>query len=92
MVIDWTRAARGDGATDVAVTWLLLASAGIPTGHAWATVLGRFRSLLIASFLAHFDRDAVRAELPGVAVWKMADPNMTASECAAMEALVHRLR
>lgn len=90
-VIDWTRAARGDAATDVAVTWLLLASGGIPAGRAWATVLSRFRSLLIASFLAHFDRDAVRAELPGVAEWKMADPNMTASERAAMEALVHHL-
>jgi aminoglycoside phosphotransferase (APT) family kinase protein len=91
MVIDWTRSARGDGNTDVALTWLLLASAGVPTGKAWGAVLGRFRSALVASFLSHFDRDAVAAELPDVAGWKKADPNMTAAERAAMEALVRRL-
>ncbi len=90
MVIDWTRSARGNGATDVALTWLLLASGGIPTGRAWGAVLGRFRSALVAGFLSHFDRDAVRAELAAVAAWKKADPNMTADERAAMEALVHR--
>ncbi len=88
VVIDWTRAARGDGSTDVAVTWLLLAAAGIPAGRAWGAVLGRFRSALIASFLSHVDLDAVRAQLPEVAEWKMADPNMTAGERAAMETLV----
>jgi tRNA A-37 threonylcarbamoyl transferase component Bud32 len=90
MVIDWTRAARGNGATDVALTWLLLASASIPAGGPWGAVLGRFRSALTASFLGHFDRGAVRDELPGVAAWKMADPNMTDQERVAMEALVDR--
>ncbi|HEY5097634.1 MAG TPA: phosphotransferase [Acidimicrobiales bacterium] len=90
MVIDWTRASRGSGATDVALTWLLLASAGIPAGGPWGAVLGRFRSALTASFLSHFDRDAVGEELPAVATWKMADPNMTDRERAAMEALVER--
>ena len=92
MVIDWTGAARGGGATDVALTWLLMATASIPAGHLWGAVLGRFRSALVSSFLAHVDRDAARAELPAVAAWKMADPHMTATECAAMEALVRRQR
>ncbi len=88
MVIDWPRAARGNGATDVALTWLLMASGSIPSGHLWGAVLGRFRSALVASFLSHVDRDEVRAELPAVAAWKLEDPNMTAPERAAMEALV----
>jgi aminoglycoside phosphotransferase (APT) family kinase protein len=90
VVIDWPRAARGDGSTDVALTWLLLASAGAPVGRLWAPVLGRFRSMLIAAFLAGFDGDAVRAVLPGVAAWKAADPNMTERERQAMADLVRR--
>jgi aminoglycoside phosphotransferase (APT) family kinase protein len=90
MVIDWTRAARGNEATDVALTWLLLAAGGIPTGAVWGAVLGRFRAALVTSFLSHFDRDAVRTELAAAAGWKTADPNMTATERAAMEALVRR--
>ncbi len=92
MVIDWTRAARGSGATDVALTWLLLASAGIPAGGPWGVLLGRFRTAFTTSFLGHFDGDAVRDELPAVATWKMADPNMTDAERTAMEALVERQR
>ncbi len=90
VVIDWPRAARGNGDTDVALTWLLLATAGIPTGRLWATVLGRFRSALVTGFLDGFDRDAVRAELAGVAEWKAADPNMTEREREAMAELVRR--
>ena len=92
MVIDWTRASRGDGATDVALTWLLMATGTVPSGRLWGAVLGRFRAALVASFLSRVDRDAVRAELPAVAEWKMADPHMTAHERAAMEALVRRQR
>jgi len=90
VVIDWPRAARGNGDTDVALTWLLLAAAGIPSGRLWGAVLGRFRSALVAAFLAGFDGDAVRAELAGVAEWKSADPNMTQSERQAMSDLVRR--
>jgi aminoglycoside phosphotransferase (APT) family kinase protein len=90
VVIDWPRAARGNGATDVALTWLLLAAAGIPTGRAWGSVLGRFRSALVSAFLAGFDGAEIRAELAGVAAWKSSDPNMTEREREAMAELVRR--
>ena len=92
VVIDWPRAARGDGSTDVALTWLLLAAGGAPVGRLWAPVLSRFRSTLIAGFLAGFDMADVRAELPAVAAWKAADPNITERESRAMAELVRRHR
>src|SRR5260370_24192024 len=40
VVIDWTNAARGSGASDVALTWLLMTAGEIPGGGAQAA-LGR---------------------------------------------------
>ena len=89
-VIDWPNASRGDGATDIALTWLLLASGDVPTGRLRTALLGRFRDALIAGLLTGCDRSAVEAELPGVAQWKTADPNMSARERGAMQDLVRR--
>jgi len=88
VVIDWTNAAQGDGATDVALTWVLLATAGIPTGRLKALVLGRFRMMFVNAFLGNFDVEAVRRELAAVVEWKMLDTNMTTSEQDAMQSLL----
>jgi aminoglycoside phosphotransferase (APT) family kinase protein len=88
MVIDWTRASRGDPLTDVALTWVLLASAAIPAGRLKAAALGWGRDALVRSFLAPFDRDLVRSELAAVVAWKSEDPNMSEPERRAMQALV----
>ena len=92
VVIDWPNASRGDGATDIALTWLLLASGDVPTGPFRTALLGRFRDALIAGLLSGCDRSAVVAELPGVVAWKTTDPNMSERERGAMQDLVHRLR
>ena len=91
VVIDWTRAARGDPLTDVALTWVLLASAAIPAGRLKARVLGLGRDALLKAFLAPFDRQAVGRELIGVVAWKSVDPNMTEPERRCMRALAESL-
>ncbi len=88
VVIDWTNAAQGDGATDVAMTWVLLATAGIPTGRLKALALGRSRTLFVNAFLAHFDAGAVRRELAAAVAWKLSDPNTTTSEKYTMQRLL----
>ncbi|MGD0393573.1 MAG: phosphotransferase [Acidimicrobiales bacterium] len=88
IVIDWPNAARGDGNSDIAVTWVLLAAGAIPSGRIRAALMGRGRSILIHSMLDGFDVDEIRARLPEVVKWKVADPHMSAAERKAMWALV----
>src|SRR5262244_515310 len=89
VVIDWTNAARGSAATDVAVTWLLMAAAEIP-GPRWLAALnGAMRRLFVRSFLGHFDRAGIRAALPAVVEWKSRDRNIRPTEVAAMRRLLH---
>jgi hypothetical protein len=90
IVIDWSAAARGDGNTDVALTWVLLSAGQIPGARIKGAVLSRFRSLLIASFVGHFDRGEVTAHLRGVVDWKILDPHMSPREQQAMRRLVDR--
>jgi hypothetical protein len=92
VVIDWPNAAKGTAAVDVAVTWVLLASAGIPAGRMKAALMGLGRSMLVKAFLAPFDLGSVRALLPGVVEWKVADLNMTPEEQEAMWVLVREHR
>jgi len=87
VVIDWPNAARGDGCTDVALTWALLAAGTIPGGRLKSAAMGWGRRLLLDAFLASFDRDAVRAHLPAVVEWKLADPHMSVAEQQGMRAL-----
>jgi hypothetical protein len=88
VLIDWTNAARGAGAADVALTRLLLTAAEIPGGWTPATIGGAFRRLFVRLFLGHFDRGPVRAVLPTVLEWKRQDRNMRPAEVAAMMRLV----
>jgi aminoglycoside phosphotransferase (APT) family kinase protein len=84
VVIDWSNAASGDWATDVALTWVLMAAGGIPAGRTKAALLGRFRKLLVARFLGHFDLPAVKEQVRVVVEWKVRDPHMTEKEQHAM--------
>ena len=70
VVIDWPNAASGDGNTDIALTWVLIAAGGISAGRIKAAMEGLGRSILIRSLLGRFDTSAVRAQLPGVVEWK----------------------
>ena len=91
VVIDWPNARRGAPSTDVALTWVLLASGEIPTGRLRGAVLGRARGWLINSFLATFDIAELKNHLRGVVEWKVQDPNMSSTEQQAMWRLVESM-
>jgi len=90
VLIDWTNAARGAEATDVAVTWLLMACAEIPGTRLRGAIGGVLRQIFVRTFLAHFSRAPVRAALPAVVEWKCSDRNMSASEIEAMRRMLRR--
>jgi hypothetical protein len=87
VVIDWPNAGRGDSNADVAVTWVLIEVGAIPAGRIKAAAMGLGRSILVKSLLNGFDIDAVRAKLPEVVRWKVADANMSPAEREAMQSL-----
>jgi hypothetical protein len=80
-VIDWTNALRGTPALDVAMTWVILATSG-----------GLFGRLFLRSFLPHFDHDDTLNALPAAAERRIADPNVTDRERAAVRELAMRER
>ena len=80
-VIDWTNAARGHWADDVAQTVAIL----------WgARADARYRSIVehfVEVFLDAFDRTVVRTHLAAAIARRIADPNVTDAERAAVEGL-----
>jgi aminoglycoside phosphotransferase (APT) family kinase protein len=84
VVIDWPMAARGDGDVDVALTWILMATAAVPAQGLVAAVMGQFRNVLLNGFLAHVVVDGARRHIAAVAEWKCKDHNMTPVEREAM--------
>ena len=89
VVIDWSNAARGDPAVDVALAWVLMAAGSVPTGRLIGAVLSRARAALVENFLRSFDIDVLRRSLRDVVGWKVGDPHMSADEQARMWRLVH---
>lgn len=90
VLIDWANSARGAGPADVAVTWLLMATAAIPRATVPGAVGHVLRKMFVRSFLGHFDRAVVRAALPAVVEWKCRDRNMSLAEVTAMRRLLAR--
>jgi aminoglycoside phosphotransferase (APT) family kinase protein len=88
LVIDWTNAAKGPPGADLAIMWLLTAAAEAP-GSAWErAAVASFRRVFLRMFLARVDRDAAVAALPAVLARRRLDPNMSATELAAMAEIV----
>jgi aminoglycoside phosphotransferase (APT) family kinase protein len=88
VVIDWPNAARGDGTTDTAMTWVLISAGTIPGGRLRAALMGWGRAQLVGAFLESFDLAVLRLQLPEVVGWKVLDPHMSAAEIRAMWAMV----
>jgi aminoglycoside phosphotransferase (APT) family kinase protein len=88
MVVDWTRASRGDPLVDVAATWVLLASGEVSDHQLQAGIVKIGRRVLLNAYLQPFSGSGVDSVLREVVEWKSQDPNMTASEVARMRALL----
>jgi streptomycin 6-kinase len=69
VVIDWTNARPGDPGVDLALTWVIGATAG-----------GLRAAAFTRSFLRHVDREAARRGLPDAVAFRLADPNVTGVE------------
>jgi aminoglycoside phosphotransferase (APT) family kinase protein len=69
LVIDWTNAGPGDGAVDLALTWLILATSGGAPGR-----------LMAALFRRKVGIAALTAGLQEARAYRLADPNVTDAE------------
>jgi len=87
IVIDWSNAARGDPAYDVADTWVLFATAEVPGGRLDKALGAVGRRIFLRSFLGHVDRASARAAIPAAVDHRLHDPNMTEGEKARMKRL-----
>jgi tRNA A-37 threonylcarbamoyl transferase component Bud32 len=88
VVIDWANASRGEASSDVALTWLLIASGDIPGSEEEVELMSMGRAIFLETFLDGFDQDRLRARLPEVVEWKLKDPHMSKTEELAMQQLV----
>lgn len=67
VVIDWTNAAAGDPAFDVALVWAIATGTGLPEAERFAD-----------AFVSHFD--GWEHALPEAVAFRLADANVTAAE------------
>jgi aminoglycoside phosphotransferase (APT) family kinase protein len=90
VLIDWTNAARGCWQTDVAHTWLIIASADTSQEGWLARLAGPVQSLVARWVVDEFDRDAIVPYLRPVADERAQDRNMHAKEIEEMYRIVER--
>jgi aminoglycoside phosphotransferase (APT) family kinase protein len=88
VVIDWTNAAAGDPAADVALTWLILAVFESDDRGVMRVMIAALRRLYTRAFLAAAGRDAAAAVLPAVAAYRERDRNIRPTELAALRRMV----
>jgi aminoglycoside phosphotransferase (APT) family kinase protein len=69
VVIDWTNAHGGDPASDVAMTWLILATSGGLPGR-----------VLAGLFRRRVGRDVIVAGLDAARAFRLADPHVSDAE------------
>jgi len=80
MLIDWANAARGPAESDVALTWVIMATSEVPGSLPMRVAAGLVRRRFVHRFLSRFDMTAVRAELADVGAARIADRNVTDHE------------
>jgi aminoglycoside phosphotransferase (APT) family kinase protein len=91
IVIDWSNAARGVAAYDVADMWLLFTCADPEGLNAVERLLAPLaRKLILRAFLAGVDKEAARALLPVIAEHRAKDRNMSAVEIDRMRSFAAR--
>jgi aminoglycoside phosphotransferase (APT) family kinase protein len=88
VVFDWTNAALGPAAADVADAWIV-ASAATLEGPWWLRVIGgRLRRRFVDRFVDGCGRAAAIALLPTLAEYRLGDRNMRPEEVARIRRLI----
>jgi aminoglycoside phosphotransferase (APT) family kinase protein len=90
IVVDWQYARRGDGAADVASTWLILASFQFSASGPRGLAMMAARRLFLDAFLRNAGHAAARRQIPSVARFHLADPYLLPSERPAIYDLARR--
>jgi aminoglycoside phosphotransferase (APT) family kinase protein len=91
VVIDWRNSRRGDGAIDVASTWLIMATSAVPDRSLKWRVIELVRHLFVSELLRNVDRAAATRQIPAVARYRLADRNLLDRERPPIHALVRRV-
>jgi Ser/Thr protein kinase RdoA (MazF antagonist) len=92
VVIDWVAAGGGEGADDVAMTWIIVATSQIPAPQPARAVMRAGRSLFVNAFLERAGRAAAAERLAGVTALRLQDPHLLPAERRAVQALARRAR
>jgi aminoglycoside phosphotransferase (APT) family kinase protein len=88
VLIDWATARAGPPAADLAMTWILHASASAAdAGADDGPEFARLRKKMSEALLSRVDVAAIAAVLPEVTAWRCADPNVGAAEAERVRAL-----
>lgn len=92
VVVDWPNAARGDGLTDVALTYVLLTCPQMPGPRVAQIAVQPVRMLLARMFSRRYHGRELDARITTAAEWKAFDKNMNADEVASCLRLAERMR
>jgi aminoglycoside phosphotransferase (APT) family kinase protein len=92
VVIDWANAARGDGLSDVALTYVLLTCPRMPGPRLLQIAVQPARVGLARLFARRYRGDGLAGRIAAAAELKTLDRNMTPDEIASLHRLAHRMR
>lgn len=92
VVIDWANAARGDGLSDVALTYVLLTCPRLPGPRAMQLAAQPFRAALARLFARRYPSKDLEGRIAVAAALKTLDPNMAPDEIATLHRLARRMR
>ena len=92
VVIDWTNAARGDGLTDVGLTYVLLTCPKMPAPRIAQLAAQPLRLLLGRRFTRRYRGEALDRHIAAAAELKALDHNMDPDEAAKCLRLAERMR
>ncbi len=91
VVFDWTNAALGPPAADVALAWVIAATSTIDVPGWLRPIAGRLRRRMVDRFVDRCGRAAAIAILPTVADYRLADRNTLPEEAARVRQLAASL-
>jgi aminoglycoside phosphotransferase (APT) family kinase protein len=91
VVIDWRNTRRGNGAIDVASTWLIMATSEVPDTGLKRVATEVIRRLFVLGFVRYAGKAAASQQIPVVARYRLADRNLRPSERPAIYALARNV-